>query len=48
MEVMKTHIGRRAFIKNTSLASGGLVLGFSILNACKPKQAEAMAVMEMP
>ncbi|NHF58202.1 xanthine dehydrogenase family protein molybdopterin-binding subunit [Flavobacteriaceae bacterium TP-CH-4] len=48
MRPIQTKIGRRAFIKNTSLASGGLVLGFSILNACKPKQAETMAVREMP
>jgi len=48
MSVMKTHIGRRAFIRNTSLASGGLVIGFSLLNACKPKDVETMAALEMP
>nr|WP_292966820.1 molybdopterin cofactor-binding domain-containing protein [Muricauda sp. UBA7809] len=48
MTKLKTHMGRRAFIKNTSLASGGLVLGFSILNSCKPEQAKEMAVREMP
>ncbi len=32
---IKTKIGRRAFIRNTSLASGGLVLGFSWLAGCK-------------
>ncbi|HET8735033.1 MAG TPA: molybdopterin cofactor-binding domain-containing protein [Pricia sp.] len=48
MTKIKTHIGRRAFIKNTSLASGGLVLGFSILNSCKPKDTEKVAVREMP
>jgi len=48
MTLIKTHVGRRAFIKNTSLASGGLVLGFSFLNSCKPKQAETMAALEMP
>lgn len=41
-------MGRRAFIKNTSLASGGLVLGFSILNSCKPRDTEKMTVREMP
>jgi isoquinoline 1-oxidoreductase beta subunit len=30
------------------LASGGLVLGFSLLNACKPKDVETMAALEMP
>ncbi|MEO2052436.1 MAG: molybdopterin cofactor-binding domain-containing protein [Allomuricauda sp.] len=49
MTLVKTQIGRRAFIKNTSLAGGGLVLGFSFFNACKPKEAEALAVeLEMP
>ena len=30
------------------MASGGLVLGFSFLNSCKPEQAKEMAVREMP
>lgn len=48
MTLIKTQIGRRAFIRNTSLASGGLVLGFSILNSCKPKDTEKLAALEMP
>jgi isoquinoline 1-oxidoreductase beta subunit len=48
MALIKTQIGRRSFIKNTSLAGGGLVLGFSMLNSCKPEQAKEMAVREMP
>ena len=48
MAKIKTQMGRRAFIKNTSLASGGLVLGFSMLNSCKPKDAEKMVAREMP
>jgi len=49
MTLVKTQIGRRAFIKNTSLAGGGLILGFNFLNSCKPKIAEAMAMeIEMP
>lgn len=48
MTLIKTNIGRRAFIKNTSLAGGSLVLGFSWLNACKPDQASEMAAIEMP
>ncbi|WP_343487611.1 molybdopterin cofactor-binding domain-containing protein [Allomuricauda sp. d1] len=53
MTLVKTQIGRRAFIKNTSLAGGGLVLGFNFLNSCKPKAEEAVAVehveqIEMP
>jgi isoquinoline 1-oxidoreductase beta subunit len=41
-------MGRRAFIKNTSLASGGLVLGFSMLNSCRPEQGNQMATDQMP
>ena len=48
MTLVKTRIGRRAFIRNTSLAGGGLVLGFSWLNSCKPEQAAEVAVLEMP
>ncbi|WKK65693.1 xanthine dehydrogenase family protein molybdopterin-binding subunit [Lutimonas zeaxanthinifaciens] len=48
MKHIRTKIGRRAFIRNSSLASGGLVLGFSILNSCKPRDAEIMDVREMP
>ena len=48
MTHIKTKIGRRSFIKNTSLAGGGLILGFSWLNSCKPNQAETTAVIEMP
>lgn len=49
MTYVKTKLGRRAFIKNTGLAGGGLVLGFSFFNSCKPKVAEAVAMeLEMP
>ncbi|NHF58203.1 xanthine dehydrogenase family protein molybdopterin-binding subunit [Flavobacteriaceae bacterium TP-CH-4] len=48
MPLKKTAIGRRAFIKNTSLAGGGLVLGFSFLNSCTDRQAQTMTAKEMP
>ena len=48
MTSAKTKIGRRAFIKNASLASGGLVLGFSWLNSCKPEETAKSAVRQMP
>ncbi|MGB5269032.1 MAG: twin-arginine translocation signal domain-containing protein, partial [Eudoraea sp.] len=48
MSIAKTKIGRRAFIKNTSLAGGGLVLGFSWLNSCKPKELGKLGGKEMP
>ena len=48
MSEIKTKIGRRAFIKNTSAAGGGLILGFSWLNSCKPRDTEIMSLKEMP
>ena len=48
MSTIKTNIGRRAFIRNSSLTTGGLILGFSWLNSCKADQAKKMAVKEMP
>ena len=38
MKANKTSpLTRRAFIKNSSLAGGGMVIGFHLLNSCKPK-----------
>ena len=48
MTLVKTHIGRRAFIRNSSLAGGGLILGFGWLNSCKPNKASEMAAVDMP
>ncbi|NNK74966.1 MAG: xanthine dehydrogenase family protein molybdopterin-binding subunit, partial [Maribacter sp.] len=48
MSLAETKIGRRAFIKNTSMASGALVLGFSWLNSCKPKEVCKIINREMP
>lgn len=46
MTTIQTKFGRRAFIKNTSLASGGLLLGFNLLASCKDKTVAE--VMRMP
>lgn len=48
MTRLKTTFGRRVFIKNISAAGGGLVLGFSILNSCKPEDQNQAVVKEMP
>lgn len=48
MKKINTHINRRSFLKNTSLASGGLVLGFSFLNACAEKKYNSKIVTEIP
>lgn len=47
MTLVRTKIGRRAFIRNTGLAGGGLVLGFSWLASCKDKAA-IEATLAMP
>ncbi|MEM8846503.1 MAG: molybdopterin cofactor-binding domain-containing protein [Bacteroidota bacterium] len=30
-------LSRRAFLRNSSLAGGGMIIGFNLLNSCKPK-----------
>lgn len=45
MKANKTRpLTRRAFIKNSSLAGGGMVIGFHLLNSCKPKVIAAPSV----
>ena len=45
MTSFKTKIGRRAFIKNSAVAGGGLLISFSWLASCKPGTNE---MLEMP
>ncbi|MAU16292.1 MAG: isoquinoline 1-oxidoreductase [Muricauda sp.] len=44
MTLVKTKIGRRSFIRNAGLASGGLVIGFNWLASCKmtPEQVNSL------
>ncbi len=44
MKVAKIKIGRRSFIKSSSLAGGGMVLGFNWLMSCDmtPSQVKAL------
>ena len=48
MKTVKTSYGRRSFIKTSALAGGGLVLGFSWLESCKPSPATKAASLTMP
>lgn len=48
MSDKNTNIGRRAFLKNVSLASGGMVLGVSWLVSCKDSPAAKALGLEMP
>lgn len=46
MTLLKTKVGRRAFIKTSALAGGGLMISFSWLASCGPgtKEAEVLAM----
>jgi len=48
MTLTKTKIGRRAFLKNSSLAGGGLILGFSFLNSCKLGSEDKLSTNALP
>src|SRR5882762_11519505 len=45
MTVVKTTIGRRSFLKASTLAGGGLMLGFNWLLSCAPKSEEEMLAL---
>ncbi len=45
MSIIKTTYNRRSFLKASTLAGGGMVLGFSWLASCTPTEEE---IMEMP
>ncbi|KAA3619219.1 MAG: xanthine dehydrogenase family protein molybdopterin-binding subunit [Flavobacterium sp.] len=45
MTLVRTTFGRRAFIKRVGLASGGLMIGFSWLAACKDATPEEVVMM---
>lgn len=44
MTKVKTSLGRRSFLKTSTLASGGLVLGFSWLSSCQSKPEAALTM----
>ncbi|MCB9285802.1 MAG: xanthine dehydrogenase family protein molybdopterin-binding subunit [Lewinellaceae bacterium] len=46
MTLIKTTYNRRSFLKTTTLAGGGMLLGFSWLASCNPTPEEALAMPE--
>ncbi len=46
MTLIKTTYNRRSFLKNSALASGGMMLGFSWLAACKPSPEQLISMPE--
>ncbi len=46
MSIVKTAYGRRAFLKQISLAGGGMMLGFSWLTSCQSNPEEVLSMPE--
>ncbi len=44
MSTINKNLSRRAFLRNSSLAGGGMLIGFNLFQACKPKVISEPAI----
>ncbi|NAY90957.1 molybdopterin-dependent oxidoreductase [Muricauda sp. JGD-17] len=44
MSTQNNNLSRRAFLRNSSLAGGGMLIGFNLFQACKPKVISEPAI----
>ncbi|HAI40731.1 MAG TPA: hypothetical protein DCM40_22845, partial [Maribacter sp.] len=44
MTLIKTSYNRRSFLKSSTLAGGGMILGFSWLASCKPTPEQIKSI----
>lgn len=47
MKSRKNNIDRRAFLRTSALAGGGMIIGFNLFNACKPKVKPAIDISKL-
>ncbi|MDY7394146.1 molybdopterin cofactor-binding domain-containing protein [Aureibaculum sp. 2210JD6-5] len=47
MNSSKNNIDRRSFLRTSALAGGGMIIGFNLFNACKPKAKPAIDISKL-
>ena len=47
MKSEKNNIDRRSFLRTSALAGGGMIIGFNLFNACKPKVKPAIDISKL-